>query len=134
MIFHNKSEEKSGGIFLRALSDGKWIAYFCPKKHGVKSDYIFLTEEGRYPVTLYYERYDVMGSKVVEAHVSHTQQDLLDMLGWCGQCRCRILELWQHRLNNASDQKLFELYDACDKRRYEIAQEDIHAFMEEDKK
>lgn len=130
MIFHNKSEGKSGGIFLRALPDGKWTAYLCPKKHGVKSGYIFLTEEGSYPVTLYYEHYDVMGSKVVEAHVSHTSQDLLGMLETCGQFRCRILELWQHRLSNASDQKLFDLYAACDKRRYELAQEDIEAFTD----
>ena len=117
-------------IYMRALPDGKWTAYVCPQKHAEKLGYIFITDEGSYPVNLYYARYDIMGSKVVEMRVCYNRRELLEMLDWCGKCRTRILKLWEHDLDHASDPKLFELYRACGKREYELMQEDIEAFLE----
>lgn len=125
--------KQAGKLYMRGLPDGQWTAYVCPQRHAEKHNYIFLTEEGLYPVNLYYARIDMMGSKVVEMRVCHDQQELLETLDWCGKCRMRILRLWQHDLDQATDPKLFELYAECGKREYELMQEDIEAFLEANK-
>ncbi len=122
-------KKKSGFIFLKPLPDGKWIGYFFPRKRGVPSDYIFIAKEGNYPVTLYYERYDIMGSRVVESHICHNREELLGELEWCGQCRNRIRCLWNHDLDSATDKRLFDLYQACDAKRNEIDPEELAALM-----
>lgn len=126
------SKREPSSVFIRPLPDGKWIASIARKQPTDSNDYVFIVREGKYPVNFYYERYDVMGSRVVELKVCSNRDELLGILEWCGQCRDTILQLWDHDYNKVHDEKLEALYCACAQRRQEIALETMKDFMEGD--
>lgn len=67
---------------------------------------------GDYPVDVYYERRDIMGSREIVRKTAKNEDDLMSLLEFCGACRMRLLQIWdydhQEQINPAVSKIFYE--------------------------
>ena len=69
-------------VYLVPNTDGTWKTQITDVSPA--SDAALLSEEGAYPVKVYYSRIDLNGSSTVERDICHNRGDLIQTLNWLG--------------------------------------------------
>ena len=107
-------------VYLLMQKNGTWSAelgYIPPSENHVR-----LIAEDVYPVTLYYKRYDLMGSAILDKRTCRTRKGLLDALEWCGNCRNTICQLWSYDIEENDSPELKRFWEELECHRARIVQ------------
>ena len=94
-------------VFLIPQADGKWTA--CVSSYKPDPQALKLCKEKKYPVSLFYCRYDINGSSVYEEDICKNRDELLTSLNWSGQCGHTIRHLWDFKFEENRDPAITEL-------------------------
>lgn len=107
--FLNVQEQKNR-VYLVPETDGAWSAVVSADKpsHSV----VLLTQEGDYPVNLYYSRLDMNGSSCLERETIADRKSLLETLNWIGQCRHFPKVLWEFDAGKPISKELVGIFNA----------------------
>lgn len=112
-------------IYLCPEVDGKWSATMDTEPP--TPAYIRLTEEGQYPVNVYFWRFDLMGSSMLVSRTYADRESLLTCLNELGKSYLPIRSLWSFQSEHCSE-GIRTLFDRADTRRYKLAQENTENF------
>lgn len=118
-----QAEDNRYGVYIVPAKDATWSAVISAKQENM--DAIRLCDEKTYPVEVFYRRYDVNGSSMLDTFVCVDRASLLDYLNWAGACRFPVTSFWDYRGESCADTRLWELFETGYRKRAEIAQEEM---------
>ena len=78
---------------------------------------IYLTEEGEYPVEIWWERHDLNLCRVWGNNICNTPEELIELLDFLGECVHAIEDLWGYHDRYCADPELSDLFDRCYERK-----------------
>lgn len=104
------AQEQNNRVYLVPETDGAWSAVVSANKpsHSVA----LLTQEGDYPVNLYYSRLDMNGSSCFERETIADRESLLETLNWIGQCCHFPKVLWEFDAGKPMSKELMDIFNA----------------------
>lgn len=105
-------------IYLYANEKRVWqaIASEDPQKKDVE----FLVKEGSYPAELYYVRFDLNGSRVMEREYCQNREELLDTLNWIGEIGGIVSGIWEFDEDKKMSPNLQKIFEDGKERKMEM--------------
>lgn len=92
-------------FYIFKAKDGTWGCSNEKREGSV----LFLKEQ-EYPVKLYYTRFDLNGSGVVECDVCSNKDELMKALEWHGKCNHVIEQVWDFDLKHCEDEGVYGFF------------------------
>lgn len=131
-LFSKIIKNQNNKILLAPSNDGSWTAevgrYAGPNG-------VLLTDEGKYPVELYYSRMDINGSSVMEMDICRNRNELLSSLNWIGIYGHTLKSLWGYHSDQPVSKDLADIFEASYVRKCRIIKEaadEMYAAFSED--
>lgn len=100
--------KKPANIYLFANKDRTWEAFASDDPP--KEDAAFFVREGSYPAELYYVRFDVNGSSVMEKELCQNIKELLETLNWIGKTGGIVSGVWEFDEDKEISPALYEIF------------------------
>jgi hypothetical protein len=105
-------------IYLTKTQDDTYTSTVSAKAHHPKS--VFITKEGQYPTVAWHQRHDLNMCTILMQETIHNREELLEYLNWQGQCRNKIIKLWDFDVDETENSALIQLFAAINKRKTEV--------------
>lgn len=129
-VAERKAIAHEASVYLKQEPDATWSAAISPTS---MPGYIKLCDEKAYPALLYFERYDINGSGVIDIEVCADREALLRSLNQLGQFRYSVFSLWDAHLRNRISPEAAKIFSDAYVKRCALAEEEMSAFFPEDK-
>ena len=109
---------KPVNIYLHAREDKTWQA--IASEDSQKDDAVFFVGEGSYPAELYFVRFDMNGSSVMEREYCHSREELLETLNWIGEIGGIVSGVWEFDEDKDIPPDLLKIFEDGKERKLEM--------------
>lgn len=116
-------------VYLVPNADGTWKTIITNTPP--TSDAALISNEGTYPVDVYYYRSDLNGSSTLEKDCCQTREELIHLLDWLSQCGSLPRSFWSFDYHSPIDSTLNKILNSSYDRSYQQRQQALNEIESE---